>query len=191
MTTTRPDGSAEVGGAGRFPGTRLVLRLAVTGALVFVLQGCAWINPFSGSETSYEPARPDATMAGRVIAEAKRYLGAPYELGGESRRGIDCSGLTVNAFKAVGIALPRKSSEQAKVGMPVRRAELAPGDMVFFGSWKTSRINHVGIYLGSEKLIHASGARGVTVDSINLNYFRKNYVTARRLLAPGAMSAGR
>ena len=79
----------------------------------------------------------------RVLARARSYVGTPYKLGGTSRRGIDCSGLMLRSFQAVGYQLPRVSADQAKVGKPIRKKDLRRGDMVFFAKGK--RVNHVGL----------------------------------------------
>jgi len=80
--------------------------------------------------------------------------------------------------------LPRTSILQFRVGKKVKKEELIPGDLVFFRKYpKGSRINHVGIYIGNDKFIHAAlGAGKVTVSSMNELYFKKRYSGARRQL---------
>jgi cell wall-associated NlpC family hydrolase len=92
---------------------------------------------------------------GGALTVARRYLGVRYLWGGMTRAGIDCSGLTYQAFRAVGRTLPRDAADQSQVGRPVSRKQLRPGDLVFFGpgSWKT--IHHVGIYAGDGQVLHA------------------------------------
>ena len=81
---------------------------------------------------------------------AERYLGVRYEYGGESPSGFDCSGLVQYAYASVGIAIPRTTYSQYKVGTPVSRSELEPGDLLFF-----DHVGHVGIYVGGGRFIHA------------------------------------
>jgi cell wall-associated NlpC family hydrolase len=87
---------------------------------------------------------------------AKSMLGKRYKWGGEGPYGYDCSGFTKEVFEENGIKLPRESKEQAKVGKKVYRSQLRRGDLVFFTSKNHTTVNHVGIYLGHGKFIHAS-----------------------------------
>jgi hypothetical protein len=96
---------------------------------------------------------------------AMKYLNAPYMWGGKSSFGIDCSGLIQMVFKICGYMLLRDSSQQATQGKPVKSLEHAkPGDLAFFKN-KEEKINHVGIILEQDKIIHASGR--VRIDHIN------------------------
>jgi len=82
---------------------------------------------------------------------AVEMLGKPYRYGAEGPSSFDCSGLTSWAFQTVGITLPRSSSQQARVGTPVSRDQLQPGDLVFF----YQPVSHVGIYVGNNMMINA------------------------------------
>lgn len=101
------------------------------------------------------PARR-AGNADELIGSAMGLLGIAYRYGGTSvSTGFDCSGFMQHIFKrAMGINLPRTSAEQARMGAPVARSELQPGDMVFFRTLG-SRISHVGLYIGNNRFIHA------------------------------------
>lgn len=117
-----------------------------------------------------------------IVDHARRYVGAPYRMGGTSARGIDCSGLVFSVFRDFGIALPRTSSAQAGFGRRVDRSELRPGDLIFFNT-TGSGVSHVGIYSGRGEFIHASTrARRVRFDRLDNKYFRKRFVVARRVL---------
>jgi len=88
---------------------------------------------------------------------AKSKLGKKYKWGGNGPYRYDCSGFTKEVFRRNGIKIPRNSWNQAKMGMKVSRlAYLRKGDLVFFNSKHHKRVNHVGIYLGKGKFIHAS-----------------------------------
>ena len=116
-----------------------------------------------------------------VVELAEEFLGTPYRSGGTSTNGVDCSGLTYAVYKEVGVKLPRSSDDQARVGEPVSRDELAPGDLVFFGSGRN--VSHVGIYAGDGEFIHAStSAHSVRVDRLDTKYFDRRFVTARRVM---------
>lgn len=96
---------------------------------------------------------------------ATKYLNAPYMWGGKSSFGIDCSGLVQMVYKICGYMLLRDSSQQLNQGKPVKSLDQAkPGDLAFFKN-KEENINHVGIILEQDKIIHASGR--VRIDHIN------------------------
>lgn len=118
-----------------------------------------------------------------LLKKAMTYRGVRYRWGGTSRSsGVDCSGFTTSVFKSQGIDLPRTSIEQSHVGTAVTKANLKPGDLVFFRTSRSIRINHVGIYVGDGKFIHAAtGAGHVMVSSLDEAYFARDYVTARRV----------
>jgi cell wall-associated NlpC family hydrolase len=82
---------------------------------------------------------------------AMKMLGKPYRYGAEGPSSFDCSGLTSWAFQQIGVTLPRSSSQQARVGTPVSRDQLQPGDLVFF----YKPVSHVGIYVGNNMMINA------------------------------------
>lgn len=108
------------------------------------------------------------------------WRGTRYRAGGSSRDGVDCSGFTALTFRDVyGINLPRTAREQATRGMPVNRDNLLPGDLVFFKRGQNA--NHVGIYLGNGKFMHASSHQGVSISSINNTYWRNKFWKGGRL----------
>jgi cell wall-associated NlpC family hydrolase len=92
---------------------------------------------------------------GKVISIARQYLGVPYVWAGISTRGFDCSGLVKYVYAKVGVSLPHSSRMMFNIGTPVSRANLKPGDLVFF----FTPIGHVGIYIGNGKMINATGSK--------------------------------
>lgn len=116
---------------------------------------------------------PASGRARVAVEEAHRQLGKPYRYGGNGPDSFDCSGLTGWVWRAAGVSLPRTSRDQYAQGRKVSRADLQPGDLVYFGN----PIHHVGIYIGDGQMISApqSGDR-VKMQSA----FRSDYVGATR-----------
>ena len=123
----------------------------------------------------------------KVLSEAKTYLGVPYRYGGINRNGIDCSGLTTNAYQSIGILLPRSSKAQSEFGKQIKRDKLKPGDLVFFTAKSNGKIDHVGMVtkvLDKEvTFIHATTKKGVRYDRLDTGYWVDKFMAARR---PGA-----
>ena len=115
--------------------------------------------------------------AGKALQFALKQIGDKYVFGADGMTYWDCSGLTMRAFQTAGVSLPHSSRAQFSYGKSVKRSNLAPGDLVFFGR----PISHVGIYLGGGKMVHAprSGSRVKVASASNLG--NKPFVGARRL----------
>jgi LysM repeat protein len=120
-----------------------------------------------------------------VIRTAKKYLGRRYVWGAEGPSSFDCSGFTQYVMrKTKGVRLPRVSRKQAYYGKYVTRSQLRPGDLVFFDTSRRRRgyVNHVGIYIGNGKFIHASSARHrVVITSLNSPFYRARFKWGRRI----------
>jgi len=123
-----------------------------------------------------------------VIKAARSFTGTPYKYGGTTRSGMDCSGLTGNAYKAVNLTLPRTTDGQATIGQKVKRKKVQPGDLVFFATGEKRRdITHVGIVTdvrsrSEVKFIHASTSLGVVETDMYSSYYRTRFRTARRII---------
>jgi cell wall-associated NlpC family hydrolase len=119
----------------------------------------------------------------KVLFEVIKFLETPYKYGGNSGKGIDCSAFTKEVFQSsLMVELPRSCSQQFKVGDKIEsKDELKFGDLVFFNTTKRSYPGHVGIYLGENQFVHASRSLGVTVSSLDDNYYKKRYVGAKRI----------
>lgn len=123
----------------------------------------------------------------RVIREAKTFTGAPYKWGGNTKSGIDCSGLTCQSFKAISISLPRTADAQALLGKKVKMNEVKPGDLIFFTKDKKSKeITHVGLVTsvknGEIVFINATTKKGVMESKLSEEYWRIRYWGARRVI---------
>lgn len=103
----------------------------------------------------------------KLINLAKDHLGEAYVWGGTSLgRGVDCSGFTQALYRQLGISIPRTSRAQASGGIKISASDLKPGDLVFYGS--SSYINHVAMYIGNGRVIHASNRRdGIKISNMN------------------------
>ncbi len=139
----------------------------------------------AGEREAPAPVRgPSLRVADPRIEEiASSWLGTPYRYGGTDERGLDCSALVQNVFADLGVRLPRTTKAQRAVGTAVSVRTARPGDLLFF-ALESGRVNHVGILLGPDRFVHASSSRGVVVDRLMDDYFRRRLVEARRVL-PG------
>ncbi len=134
------------------------------------------IDTYSATEVSQ--------MRSSVISMCKKQIGDRYVFGSAGPYTFDCSGLFYYSFKrAIGLQLERTTFYQVGKGLIVSRSELEPGDFIFFhrtdGSSKY--VSHVGIYIGSNKFIHASTSRGVIIAELN-DYWMDFYRGVRRML---------
>ncbi|MEA3454993.1 MAG: peptidoglycan endopeptidase [Campylobacterota bacterium] len=122
--------------------------------------------------------------AGPTLKEAKKHLGKKYVWAANGPRTFDCSGFTCYVSKKNGVQLPRTSIRQAEVGEKVTRAQLKPGDLIFFDTSKERKgfVNHVGIYIGGDNFIHASsGANKVVISSLNQSFYKQRFMWGRRI----------
>jgi len=116
----------------------------------------------------------------KIVRKAFSLVGSAYKFGASAGGNTyDCSLFTQSIFRKVGLTLPRSSIEQASVGVKVSRKNLVVGDLLFFKTYRKSP-SHVGIYIGDNKMIHASVQKGVTIDDIDDNYYKKRYLFAKR-----------
>jgi cell wall-associated NlpC family hydrolase len=135
------------------------------------------------------PTTVASASAAQVLATAERYVGTRYRYGGESpAEGFDCSGFVQYVFGRQGVELPRTSYLQASAGRAAPRqvGALQPGDLMFFAS-TGRRVDHVAIYAGDGRIIHASAGSGRVrydeIDSDRGEWFLDHLMTSRRVLA--------
>ncbi|HYF26441.1 MAG TPA: NlpC/P60 family protein [Baekduia sp.] len=131
-------------------------------------------------EPAGEPAPSSGSSdAGAAVAAAQAAIGTPYGSGGNGPDAYDCSGLTVHAFKAAGISLPRTSFAQYGQGTRVDRSQIRAGDLVFFDT-NGPGASHVGVATGPTTVVSAT-SHGVKEHSFSSGYWAGHYVGARRV----------
>jgi cell wall-associated NlpC family hydrolase len=129
-----------------------------------------------------EARKADESIKDRLLRVARRMLAVPYRFGGTTLWGLDCSGFVQKTFAFLNLDLPRSAREQFREGAKVAKADLSPGDLVFFRTY-AEYPSHVGIYLGDNRFVHASSReRMVTVESLDTPYYVKRYIGAKRML---------
>ncbi len=128
------------------------------------------------------------TLATKIIATANTYKGTRYKYGGITRKGMDCSGLIMTSFQQNGVSLPRTSYDMSNQGKTIALRNARKGDLIFFTTnpRKPRRISHVGLVTSVKNgiiyFIHASSKRGVTVNNMSQNYYKRNFAKAKRVL---------
>lgn len=123
----------------------------------------------------------DADIKKILYKQLSRWEGAPYKLGGMSKRGVDCSGFVHLTYKnKLGINIPRTTQLLSKVGSTINPSNLKPGDLVFFRP--RNKLRHVGIYIGNGEFIHASSSKGVTKSKLNSPYWTRAYWKIQRII---------
>lgn len=183
------------------PFLRYMLRLVPAMAAAILLSACSsthTANPDSAqtemravndkdglllqaSQDEFEAMVRNVDIKSKILDQYADWKGVRYRLGGESKRGIDCSAFVQRTFREqFGMDLPRSTYQQEDMGKRVQRSKLRPGDLVLFRSGSTGR--HVGIYLGNDQFVHASTSNGVMISKLSNVYWNKRYHEARRVL---------
>jgi gamma-D-glutamyl-L-lysine dipeptidyl-peptidase len=123
-------------------------------------------------------------LRSELVKTAKRFLGIPYRWGGTTaENGFDCSGLTMVCYRLNGLNLPRVSRNQFQSGKWVPKAQLRPGDLVFFATRGGKRVSHVGMYIGDGNFIHAPRTgKTVRIEKLSNSFFAKTYMGGRTYL---------
>ncbi len=138
-------------------------------------------KPYVSQHISPPSHLPQPSRA--LLSEANKWLGTPYQWGGNDRNGVDCSGFVLKVYlNALGIKLPRTSATQHKYCSSIPKNSLQPGDLVFFATNKNhDGVSHVGMYIGDGKMVHASSSRGVIVSALDETYYTRTYFGAGRV----------
>ncbi|MBQ0746852.1 MAG: C40 family peptidase [Marinobacter sp.] len=148
-----------------------------------VLGGCASNQNLQPGVASlqYSPVEsaPGSEKAAKLWQAFERYQGTPYQYGGTTARGFDCSGFITTAYReSLGQKLPRTTSQMLRHGDVVHPDDVKPGDIVFFRI--AGKDQHAGIYMGDNRFIHASTSSGVIMSELNGYYWKDRFSGARR-----------
>lgn len=110
------------------------------------------------------------------------WLGTPYRLGGDTKKGIDCSGFAYQLYdKTFNTIIGSNSRNIFSMVNPINKVELKEGDLVFF-KIKSKSISHVGVYIGDNKFAHASSSKGVMISNLDEPYWQRYFYKGGRLL---------
>ncbi len=151
----------------------------ITGTAICLTMGASLLNPVQAQAAKKTAVTAEieipievevdteAILRDDMVSYALQFVGNPYVYGGTSlTNGTDCSGFTMGIYKNFGMSISRTSREQATNGKSIRSSELKKGDLVFYASG--GRINHVAMYIGNGKIVHASNSRtGIIVSNMN------------------------
>jgi len=129
-----------------------------------------------------------------IIEKSRQYIGCTYSRGGVNPPQFDCSGFVGYIIRPFVPNLPRLSKDMSESGVKIAKADLAPGDLVFFATTEVpGAVSHVALYIGGGSIIHAISDgpdRGVNITSLSTRYWREHYHSAVRVLPSGAQTAG-
>ncbi len=140
--------------------------------MVLLLAGC--------SSVPRESDEPPGNGGVLVAQTAAQVVGVPYHFGGADLHGFDCSGLAVYAYEQAGVEIPRTADAQRRAARPVSADALSPGDLVFFRI-HSRHVNHVGIYSGAGRFIHAPrSGQAVSYGSLDEPYYHKHFAGGGR-----------
>jgi len=137
-----------------------------------------------GLLTQLDQVRQSVThTASDLVVNAMGFLGVAYKRGGNTAEsGFDCSGFVKAMYaQTIGLILPRKAEQQAAATQHITKADLQPGDLVFFNTMRRA-FSHVGIYIGEGKFIHSpKPGSEVRVEDMGMSYWRRRFDGARRV----------
>ena len=145
--------------------------LALIPFLAIFLVQCAGTRP-TGTFDDVDESKLEQSV--------NKYLGTPYEWGGTSTSGMDCSGFTQRVFQDQEMLIPRTSQQQFGVGHEVAQDNLRPGDLLFYNT-TGSGVSHVGIYMDDTQMAHASTNDGVEYADFSTDYWQNKYIGAKRI----------
>ncbi len=121
-----------------------------------------------------------------IVESARENIGVRYKTSGTTKEGMDCSGLVWSTFRKFNLNIPRTSELMSKEGEYIVSRDAKPGDLIFFRTGNTSRINHVGIVVETTrdyeiKFVHSSSSRGVIESSTSQSYWKRTFAEVRRI----------
>lgn len=174
------------------PGTNYAVILVLNkGQVVEVLQSGTWskvkyLDKIGYVSSIYLSDNNPINLVNRqqdIITFAKSKLGSTYVYGAEGPNSFDCSGFIKYVYENVtGIDMPRTSIDQSKFGELVLLKDLKIGDLIFFDTDLDGKVNHVGMYIGDNSMIHASTSQKKVIIVTMGDYYIKRFVNARRIL---------
>jgi gamma-D-glutamyl-L-lysine dipeptidyl-peptidase len=141
-------------------------------------------TPVFGKHSSTSLQAGAGVVLGKIAAQtAERFVGVPYRWGGDNVvEGMDCSGFVKAVYYLVGLNIPRTSQEQFNAGTELSKADIRPGDLVFFGKG-SRKITHVGLYLGGNRFVHAPRRNEpIQITSLDDERYSVKFVGARRMV---------
>jgi NlpC/P60 family len=155
-----------------------VIKAALVAAAALALGACATTVPDQPPPNPHSRAYDGGIL---MIDSASAMLGQPYRYGGAVPGGFDCSGLVVYAAAGAGIRVPRTAAEQYDFGVPIPRADLRAGDLIFMHL--AHKELHVAIAIDPQRFIHAPSTGGfVRIDSLDSPPYSRAYLGARRVI---------
>jgi murein DD-endopeptidase len=150
-----------------------LLPLLLTALLI---SGCANFGHRAPPEEISETRR-------EIVLEALGQIGRPYLYGGTTPEGFDCSGLTRYVYAQSGVELPRSTGEQHSAGKIISLRDAQPGDLLFYRFKRGARVDHVAIYLGEGKAVHApANGRSVLVAGVDDPSWTQRFVDVVRVI---------
>ena len=156
-------------------------RIAWPAMVLVLVAACGALPPRPApAPTPSVPPGTQTDVGAAIVRIAVSLVGTRYQFGGADEAGFDCSGLALYVHEQAGLAIPRTAAAQQRAALPVPVAQLQPGDLVFFSS-DDQVVDHVGIYAGFGRFIHAPHA-GVAVSYAELAsaYYARHLVSAGR-----------
>ncbi|MBS0367413.1 MAG: C40 family peptidase [Proteobacteria bacterium] len=172
------------------------MRVAAGLLLCLTCSACSVLSTQVRAPDSVVAAGADATPAitavtgahndgDRIARAAAAVIGTAYQFGGADGGGFDCSGLAVYAYGSVGVAIPRTAAGQQQAAHPVTPQQLAPGDLVFFHMHGSGAVDHVGIYAGDGRFVHAPRAgEAVRYSRLDSDFYSRHFAGAGRFPSP-------
>lgn len=141
----------------------------------------------SEKRTSTKATTETSKLASKVVKNARKFEGTRYKYGGTSKRGMDCSGLIYVSFLEEDVAMPRTARAMSLQGERLYLKEVTPGDLLFFQTNKNRNvINHVGLVTevknGEIYFIHSTTSLGVIISRLSEDYWKNNFIMARRVI---------
>lgn len=161
-----------------------IRNFALTITLLAMISACASgpVEPTQSRPASSAPLRTERTapnIGDRAAAVALQQVGVPYQYGGSSTRGFDCSGLIQYSYRQAGKAMPRTTGQLWAATASVHPEQLRRGDLLFFKV--EGKMSHVGLYLGARQFVHApSSGRRVSVESLDAPFYANALIRGGR-----------